>query len=182
MANHRALVVEDSRTIACVMKHYLQLEGFEVLLAANGEIGLETARREHPGVIVTDLNMPGMGGLDMVRALRADASTQDIAICMVTSDERADGERDARAVGAAGFMGLAGLGTLAHSGESVLSDLRDGALRFTPLLATALLALSDCIRTVLSHLDRTGHEGDIDGSAIIDELVRLQSATAQNDE
>ena len=31
MANHRALVVEDSRTIACVMKHYLQLEGFEVL-------------------------------------------------------------------------------------------------------------------------------------------------------
>ena len=104
MANQRALVVEDSRTIACVMKHYLQLEGFEVLLAANGEIGLETARREHPGIIVTDLNMPGMGGLEMVRALRADARTHDIAICMVTSDERADSEREARAVGADDYI------------------------------------------------------------------------------
>jgi two-component system chemotaxis sensor kinase CheA len=84
--------------------------------------------------------------------------------------------------GAAGFMGLGGLGALAHSGESVLSDLRDGVLTFTPLLATALLALSDCIRNVLSHLDRTGAEGDIDGSAIIDELVRLQHATARDAE
>jgi two-component system, chemotaxis family, sensor kinase CheA len=80
--------------------------------------------------------------------------------------------------GAAGFMGLEGLGALAHSGESVLSDLRDGALEFTPPLATALLALSDCIRKVLSHLDRTGAEGDIDGCAIIDELVRLQTHAA----
>src|SRR5260370_756670 len=71
--------------------------------------------------------------------------------------------------GAAGFMGLEGLGALAHSGESVLSDLRDGALRFTPLLATALLALSDRIRQVLSHLDQTGVEGDIDATAIVDE-------------
>jgi two-component system chemotaxis sensor kinase CheA len=77
--------------------------------------------------------------------------------------------------GAAGFMGLIGLGALAHSGESVLSDLRDGTLTFTPLLATALLTLSDCIRKVLSHIDQTGGEGDIDSAVIVDELVRLQN-------
>lgn len=104
MTNHRALVVEDSRTVACLMKHYLQLEGFEVLLAADGTIGLETARRERPSVIVTDLNMPGMDGLEMVRALRADARTHDIAICMLTSDERAETEREARAVGADDYI------------------------------------------------------------------------------
>ncbi len=104
MTNQRALVVEDSRTIAAVMKHYLQLEGFEVLLAADGAIGLETARRERPGVIVTDLNMPGMDGLEMVKALRADARTHDIAICMLTSDERAETEREARAVGADDYI------------------------------------------------------------------------------
>ena len=104
MTNHRALVVEDSRTVACLMKHYLQLEGFEVLLAADGPSGLETARREHPAVIVTDLNMPGMDGLEMVRALRADARTHDIAICMMTSDERAETEREARAVGADDYI------------------------------------------------------------------------------
>jgi DNA-binding response OmpR family regulator len=104
MNNQRALVVEDSRTIACLVKHFLQLEGFEVLLAADGLIGLETARRERPSVIVTDLNMPGMDGLDMVRALRADARTHDIAICMLTSDERAETERECRAVGADDYI------------------------------------------------------------------------------
>jgi DNA-binding response OmpR family regulator len=104
MINQRALVVEDSRTIACLMKHYLQLEGFEVLLAADGVTGLETARREQPGVIVTDLNMPGMDGMEMMKALRADSRTHGIAICMLTSDERAETERAARAVGADDYI------------------------------------------------------------------------------
>ena len=98
--NKRALIVEDSRTIASIVKHYLQLEGFEVLVAADGAVGLETARRERPRVIVTDLNMPGMSGLDMVKALRADAGTRDIAILMLTSDEGAETERQAKAAGA----------------------------------------------------------------------------------
>ena len=98
--NKRALIVEDSRTIASIVKHYLQLEGFEVLVAADGVVGLETARRERPRVIVTDLNMPGMSGLDMVRALRADAGTCDIAILMLTSDEGAEIEQQVMAAGA----------------------------------------------------------------------------------
>ncbi len=102
--NQRALIVEDSRTIASIVKHYLQLEGFEVLVAANGTVGLETARRERPLVIVTDVNMPGMSGLDMVRALRADAETRDIAILMLTSDENAETERQAMAAGAAEYI------------------------------------------------------------------------------
>ena len=97
--NKRALIVEDSRTIASIVKHYLQLEGFEVLVAADGTIGLETAMRERPRVIVTDLNLPGMSGLDMVRALRADAGTRDIAILMLTSDESPETERQAMAAG-----------------------------------------------------------------------------------
>jgi two-component system phosphate regulon response regulator PhoB len=102
--NKRALIVEDSRTIASIVKHYLQLEGFEVLVAADGAVGLETARRERPRVIVTDLNMPGMSGLDMVRALRADAGTRDIAILMLTSDEGAETEQQAMAAGADDYI------------------------------------------------------------------------------
>jgi DNA-binding response OmpR family regulator len=98
--NTCALIVEDSRTVASIVKHYLQLEGFEVLVAADGVVGLETARRERPRVIVTDLNMPGMGGLEMVRALRADAATRDIAILMLTSDESPETKQQAMAAGA----------------------------------------------------------------------------------
>src|SRR5262245_61234069 len=51
--------------------------------------------------------------------------------------------------GAAGFMGLSKLETLAHSGESVLSRLRDATLVINPSIANGLLALSDCIRTMV---------------------------------
>jgi DNA-binding response OmpR family regulator len=101
---NRALVVEDSSTIAAIVKHFLQLEGFEVFVAADGQAGLETARREQPDVIVTDLNLPVMDGLDMVRALRADDRTQDVSIFMLTSDASPETERLARAVGADDYI------------------------------------------------------------------------------
>ncbi len=104
MNKDRALVVEDSRTIASIVKHFLQREGFEVLIAADGIVGLDTARRERPRLIVTDVNMPGMGGLDMVRALRGDARTHDMTIFMLTSDDSVEGEQQARAAGADDYI------------------------------------------------------------------------------
>jgi type IV pilus assembly protein PilB len=98
------LVVEDSRTIASVVKYFLELEGFEVRLAADGLIGLDAARNERPHVIVTDVNMPGMDGLTMVKALRADPRTQDIAIAMLTSEESVESEANAFAAGADDYI------------------------------------------------------------------------------
>jgi DNA-binding response OmpR family regulator len=100
----QALVVEDSRTVACILKHYLQREGFGVLVAPDGAAGLETAIRERPRLIVTDLNMPGMDGLELVRALRADSRTTGLAILVLTSDESVEGERQARAAGADDYI------------------------------------------------------------------------------
>jgi DNA-binding response OmpR family regulator len=95
----RVLIVEDSSTIAAIVKHYLELEGFDVLVASDGLAGLETARRERPDLIVTDMNLPGMDGLDMVKALRADKPVQQMSIFMLTSDASAETERRAREVG-----------------------------------------------------------------------------------
>jgi DNA-binding response OmpR family regulator len=100
----RALIIEDCRTVAAIVKHFLQLEGFDVLVASDGVTGLETARRERPQLVVTDLNLPGMDGLDLVKALRVDPRTHDIAIFMLTSDEGADTERQARASGADDYI------------------------------------------------------------------------------
>jgi DNA-binding response OmpR family regulator len=103
-AKDRALVVEDSSTIAAIVKHYLELEGFDVLVAADGIAGLETARREQPDLIVTDMNLPGMDGLDMVRALRADKTVQHMSIFMLTSDASAETERRAREIGVDDYL------------------------------------------------------------------------------
>jgi DNA-binding response OmpR family regulator len=90
------LVVEDSPTIASVVKYFLELEGFEVLVAKNGNSGLKAAKRDLPNVIVTDYDMPGMDGITMVKAVRAEAATRDIAVLMLTSEQSV--EREAQAL------------------------------------------------------------------------------------
>ncbi len=95
----RVLVVEDSPTIASVVKYFLELEGFQVLVAKDGSLGLEAAKRDAPHVIVTDYDMPGMDGATMVKALRADTTTRDIAVLMLTSEASVEKETQALEAG-----------------------------------------------------------------------------------
>jgi type IV pilus assembly protein PilB len=99
LGTQRVLVVEDSPTIASVVKYFLELEGFEVLVAKDGSLGLESAKRNQPHVIVTDYNMPGMDGMAMVKALRAEAGTRDIAVLMLTSEDSVEKEAQALEAG-----------------------------------------------------------------------------------
>jgi len=103
-AQQRVLVVEDSRTILAVVKYFLELEGFAVLEAKDGQTGLEVAKRDHPDVIVTDCNMPGMDGMAMVRKIRAHPPIRDIAVIMLTSENSVEKEEEALVAGADDFI------------------------------------------------------------------------------
>jgi type II secretory ATPase GspE/PulE/Tfp pilus assembly ATPase PilB-like protein/ActR/RegA family two-component response regulator len=100
----RVLVVEDSNTIAEVVRYFLQLEGFEVLVAPDGLTGLEMAFRERPDIIVTDINMPGMDGVEMVKLLRSDARTAGVRILMLTSEASVESETAGLAAGADDYI------------------------------------------------------------------------------
>lgn len=100
----RVLVVEDSATISTVVKYFLELEGFEVFVAEDGLLGLEMARRERPDVIVTDVKMPGMGGVAMVKALRGDARMSHVRIIMLTSESSVESEAEGLAAGADDYI------------------------------------------------------------------------------
>jgi two-component system OmpR family response regulator len=65
------LVVDDEANIADLVELYLRKEGFRVLKAASGEDGLATARRERPRLVVLDVGLPGIDGLEVCRRLRA---------------------------------------------------------------------------------------------------------------
>jgi two-component system phosphate regulon response regulator PhoB len=93
------LIVEDSTTIASVVRYFLELEGFEVLVAKDGISGLESAKRDQPNVIVTDYNMPGMDGTSMVKALRSESATRGIAVLMLTSENSIENEASALEAG-----------------------------------------------------------------------------------
>ena len=78
--------------------------------------------------------------------------------------------------GATSFLGFTKLCALAHTGESLLARLRDGALVTNQEITSALLSLVDAIREILSEIAATGKEGTTDYTALVNTLTRLQKA------
>ncbi len=88
----RILVVEDSSTVSTVVKYFLELDGFDVTVAEDGDSGFAIASREAPDLIISDVQMPGLDGIGLVRALRAEPATQQIPILMLTSEKSVESE------------------------------------------------------------------------------------------
>lgn len=79
------LVVEDEPGIVTIVRDYLDIAGFRVLTASDGVTALRLARSERPSLLVLDLMLPGMDGLDVTRALRQDPATRKLPIIMLTA-------------------------------------------------------------------------------------------------
>jgi len=80
--NERILIVDDDPEIVRVLRGYLEQAGYRVLTAYDGAEGLRRARQEAPDLVILDLMLPGMDGIDVCRALR---QTSDVPIIMVTA-------------------------------------------------------------------------------------------------
>ncbi|HEV8377187.1 MAG TPA: ATPase, T2SS/T4P/T4SS family [Candidatus Polarisedimenticolia bacterium] len=100
----RILIVEDSPTVVTVVKYFLENEGFEVMVAADGLEGLNLARQSAPEIVVSDLNMPGMDGIALVQELRADPRTKAAGIIMLTSEDSVESEARGLAIGADDYL------------------------------------------------------------------------------
>ena len=79
------LVVEDDPVILRLLEVNFELEGFGVVLAHDGAEGVEAARAERPDIIVTDIMMPRMSGIELVQALKEDAATASIPIILLSA-------------------------------------------------------------------------------------------------
>jgi DNA-binding response OmpR family regulator len=85
MAKSKVLVVEDDRSLADVLAYNLKLAGYEVIMARDGTDGLRQAQLKMPDVVILDLMLPGIDGLELCRRLRSDSSTQNLLIVMLTA-------------------------------------------------------------------------------------------------
>ncbi|MFH1620802.1 MAG: response regulator [Patescibacteria group bacterium] len=98
------LLVEDDGFLASIYAQKLELEGFEVSLAVNGEDGLRLATKEKPNLILLDLLMPKMDGFEMLEKLKADAATKGIPVLVLTNlGQKEDVERCMK-LGAVGYV------------------------------------------------------------------------------
>ena len=79
------LIAEDSPTQAQRLRHILEQQGYEVSVAANGRLALETARQRKPTLIISDVMMPEMDGYGLCKAIKSDEKLKDVPVMLVTT-------------------------------------------------------------------------------------------------
>lgn len=100
----RILTVDDSKTIRDMVSFTLRGAGFDVVEAEDGARAIAALKSAPADLVITDLNMPNMDGLSLIRALRADPSYRALPILMLTTEGDAQKKNEGRAAGATGWM------------------------------------------------------------------------------
>src|SRR5207249_11104846 len=81
----KLLLIEDDGAAAEMYRMRLEQDGYTVVVAGDGESGLDVARRWHPDLIYLDLRLPRMDGFDVLRSLRSNAATAGIPVVILTN-------------------------------------------------------------------------------------------------
>ena len=113
------LVVDDDPRLLQIIEMYLRLEGYDVTTAENGEDALQRLKQQPVALVILDIMMPGMDGVEACRQIRGDAATSAIPIVMCSALSADEDVRRARDAGASHMIckpfNLVGLGAVVRS-------------------------------------------------------------------
>ncbi len=98
------LAVDDSASIRMMLSFTLQENGYHVIEATDGVDGLAKLRGEPVDMVITDLNMPKMDGIGLVRGIRQNPGSRFTPVIMLTTESQDDRKQEARAAGATGWI------------------------------------------------------------------------------
>jgi two-component system response regulator RegX3 len=149
------LVVEDEAAIVEAVGYALELDGFQVVSARGGREGLEAARRINPAVVILDVMLPGMSGLDVCRQLRRES---DVPIIMLTAKESEADKVAGLELGADDYM------TKPFSMRELVARVRAQLRRASK--TGALSGSNEVLRGGAVELDVEAHEVRVGGESI----------------
>jgi len=98
------LAVDDTRALRAMLEDCLRKGGHTVILAADGMEALDQLRKHKPDIVITDLNMPRMNGLDFIEAARKEPEGQALPMLLLTTETAQSLKDRARAVKATGWL------------------------------------------------------------------------------
>ena len=98
------LTVDDSPSIRQMIKVVLGPAGHNVVEAGDGAQGLAQAKATRPSLVITDLNMPVMNGIELIKALRKESSLAGLPIVFLTTESNETIKQEAKAAGATGWI------------------------------------------------------------------------------
>jgi CheY-like chemotaxis protein len=100
----KILVVDDDKTTRKLLGLYLKAKGYEIVTAENGLDALEKLGTENINLIVSDMNMPYMDGIELTRNIRADENLKALPIIMVTTEADEDEKKKAHDAGVDDYL------------------------------------------------------------------------------
>ena len=142
----RVLVVEDDEEIAQVLQRSLRLEGYEVRLSADGRAALDAATAFNPDLVILDLGLPGLDGIDVAKALRRD---EDVPILILTARDALESRVEGLDAGADDYL------IKPFERQELLARLR-ALLRRRPPRGSASLVVGDLSLNPDTHEVRRG--------------------------
>lgn len=104
MPSPTVLLVEDDPVILRLLEVNFELEGYGVLLAHDGAEGIELARSSAPDLIISDIMMPNVSGIELVQTLKADAATAGIPIILLSAKAQSADVRAGMEAGADDYV------------------------------------------------------------------------------
>lgn len=104
MALKRALIIDDSRSMRQMLGFTLREAGFEFVEAENGQDALDKLRGQKFGVIITDLNMPVIDGINFIRKARTTIEARFLPILILTTESQQEKKLEAKTAGATGWI------------------------------------------------------------------------------
>ena len=105
MANELILIVEDNPKNLKLVRDTLQVKGYRTIEAGTGEEGVQLARERQPALVLMDIQLPGISGVEAFHQLRGDPTTHAIPVIAVTASVMAQERQKVMAAGFDGFQG-----------------------------------------------------------------------------
>src|SRR5579862_480740 len=115
---NQVLVVDDDPLMHRLLQHHLERAGYKLLSATNGRDAFEIASRENPGLIVMDVMMPQVNGMEALRELKKADATKTIPVIIITANTHAMSQKESEIHGGAVFM------TKPFSPAQLLTEIR----------------------------------------------------------
>lgn len=103
MAKH-ILAVDDSKTMRDMINFTLEAAGYDVTLAVDGNDGLAKLKDKPVDLIITDINMPGMNGIELIKNVRAESLHRTMPILILTTEAGDNLKQEGRTAGATGWI------------------------------------------------------------------------------
>lgn len=152
----RILVVDDEPDIVALVVYHLAKAGFRISTATNGPDALRMAQQDRPALVVLDLMLPGMSGLEVLEQLRGDEGGQEIAVLMLTARREEADRIKGLSSGADDYL------TKPFSPQELVLRVRNILRR----MSQAQSGLPDVVRIGPILIDRSAHRVTVDGAEL----------------